>query len=80
MLSLAGAEKQEFETDLCSNLVVWPSITVLELYIRLLMHTIQVFMKPIQQEGQKLLGVLLLEAIKSRCVLCYRPLQKGFTK
>lgn len=44
------------------------------------MHTIQVFVKPIQEEGQKLLGVLLLEAIESWSILCYRPLQKKFKK
>lgn len=28
--------------------------------IRLLLHTVQIFVEPIQQEGQQLLGVLLL--------------------
>lgn len=30
--------------------------------IRLLLHTVQIFMEPIQQEGQQLLRVLLLVA------------------
>lgn len=34
--------------------------------IRLLLHTVQVFMEPIQQEGQQLLRVLLLVARELR--------------
>lgn len=34
--------------------------------IRLLLHTVQIFMEPIQQEGQQLLGVLLLVARELR--------------
>ena len=32
-------------------------------------------METIKQEGQQLLGVLLLEAVEPRRVLCYRPLR-----
>lgn len=34
--------------------------------IRLLLHAVQIFMEPIQQEGQQLLGVLLLVARELR--------------
>lgn len=34
--------------------------------IRLLLHTVQIFMEPIQQKGQQLLGVLLLVARELR--------------
>lgn len=40
------------------------------------MDPVQVFVEPIQQERQQLLGVLLLEAIKPRRVLRYRPLER----
>lgn len=38
------------------------------------MDPVQVFMEAIQEERQQLLGVLLLEAVEARGILCYRPL------
>lgn len=61
-------------SDLRSNFPVWSSVTVLQLHVGLLVNTVQVLVKAIQQEGQQLLGVLLLEAIEARGVLRYRPL------
>lgn len=54
--------------------MVGSSITVFQFHIRLLVHTVQVFVKPVQQEGEELLGILLLKAVESWSVLCYRPL------
>lgn len=71
-----GLKNRSFDTNLCGYFMIWPSITILELHVWFLVHAIQVFMKPIQEKCQELLGVLLLEAIESRCILCYCPLQK----
>lgn len=63
-------------SDLRSNFPVWSSVTVLQLHVGLLVNTVQVLVKAIQQEGQQLLGVLLLEAIEPGSVLRYRPLRE----
>lgn len=50
--------------------------------IRLLLHTVQIFMEPIQQEGQQLLGVLLLVARELRSEtpnLCLNTNTKTFS-
>ena len=64
-------------SDLRGHLPVRPQVTVLQLHVGLLVDTVQVFMKAIQQEGQQLLGVLLLEAVEPGGVLRYRPLIGG---
>lgn len=42
--------------------LVWTALSVPQGQVGLLLDAVQVFMKPIQQEGQQLLGVLLLVA------------------
>ena len=41
------------------------------------MDAVQVLVEAVQQEGQQLLGVLLLEAVEPGGVLRYRPLMGG---
>ena len=62
-------------SDLRRHLPVGSPIAVLQLYVGLLVDAVQVLMETIKQEGQQLLGVLLLEAVEPRRVLCYRPLR-----
>lgn len=40
------------------------------------MDPVQVFVETVQQKSEQLLGVLLLEAVKPRGVLRYRPLER----
>lgn len=47
---------------MCKLYLVWTALGVPQGQIRLLLHPVQVFMKAVQQEGQQLLGVLLLVA------------------
>lgn len=63
-------------SDLRGHLPVWPTIAVLQLHIGLLVDSVQVFVEAVQEEGQQLLRVLLLEAIETGGVLCYRPLER----
>lgn len=63
-------------SDLRGHLPVGPPVAVLQLHVGLLMHSVEVFMETIQQEGQQLLGVLLLEPIKAWGILCYCPLER----
>lgn len=42
--------------------LIGTSLRVSQGKIRLLFHAVQIFVEPIQQEGQQLLGVLLLVA------------------
>lgn len=51
---------------MCEQYLVWTALRVPQGQIRLLLDTVQVFVKPIQQESQQLLGVLLLVAGKLR--------------
>lgn len=47
---------------MCEQYLVWTALGVPQGQIRLLLDTVQVFMEPVQQKGQQLLGVLLLVA------------------
>lgn len=47
---------------MCEQYLVWTALGVPQGKIRFLLDTVQVFMKPVQQKGQQLLGVLLLVA------------------
>lgn len=42
--------------------LVWTALGVPQGEVRLLLDAVQVFVKPVQQKGQQLLGVLLLVA------------------
>lgn len=42
--------------------LVWTALGVPQGKVRLLLDAVQVFVKPVQQKGQQLLGVLLLVA------------------
>ena len=57
--------------------LVGPALCVSQGKVRLLLDTVQVLVEPVQQEGQQLLGVLLLEAVEPGGVLRYRPLIGG---
>lgn len=63
-------------SDLRSHLPVRPPIAVLQLHVGLLVDPVQIFMQAVEQEGEQLLGVLLLEAVETRSVLCYSPLDR----
>lgn len=56
---------------------VGPPIGVLQLQVGLLLHAIQVFVQPVQQEGEQLLGVLLLVARKLRGEAAHLGLQQS---
>lgn len=45
---------------MCVLYLIWTALCIPQGQIRLLFDTIQIFMEPVQQEGQQLLGVLLL--------------------
>lgn len=64
------------KSDLRGHLPVGPTVAVLQLHIGLLVNPVQIFMEAVQQEGQQLLGVLLLEAVEARGILRYRPLER----
>lgn len=42
--------------------LIWTALCIPQGKIRLLLDTVQIFMEPVQQKGQQLLGVLLLVA------------------
>lgn len=46
----------------CRSYLIRTALRVSQGKIRLLFHAVQIFMKSIQQEGQQLLGILLLVA------------------
>lgn len=47
---------------ICEKYLIWTAFSIPQGQIRLLFDTVKVFMKPVQQKGQQLLGVLLLVA------------------
>lgn len=55
-----------FVSFIHSSYLIRTALGVSQGKIRLLLHTVQIFMEPIQQEGQQLLGVLLLVARELR--------------
>ena len=63
--------------DLRGNLPVRSAIAVLQFYVWFVMDAVQVLVQTIQEEGQQLLGVLLLEAVEPWCILGYRPLESN---
>lgn len=66
-------------SDLRGHLAVRPAIAVLQLHVGFFVDSVQVFMETIQQEGQQLLGVLLLETVEAWGVLRYCPLARTTT-
>ena len=61
-------------THLLSDDDIWPSLAVSQLDVRLVVHPVQVLMKTVQQEGQQLLRVVLLDAAEPGRVLADREL------
>lgn len=55
-----------FESLVCRSYLIRTALRISQGKIRLLFHAVQIFMKSIQQEGQKLLGILLLVAWELR--------------
>jgi hypothetical protein len=54
---------------LLSHLDVWPASTVLQLRVNFVVHSVQILMQTIQQKSKKLLRIVLLKSIESRCIL-----------
>lgn len=80
LIYIKKKKTKRIETDLSGHFCVRPSITVLQLYVGLLMDAVQVLVESVQKKCQQLLRVLLLEAVKSRCVFCYCPLDRKIQK
>ena len=54
---------------LLSHLDVWPASTVLQLRVNFVMHPVQILVQSVQQKSEKLLRIVLLKSIESRCIL-----------
>ena len=66
-------------TNLLRDDLVWSPVAVGQLHVRLHLHAVQVFVQAVEQEGQQLLTVVLLESVEARRVLADRPLQADET-
>jgi hypothetical protein len=55
---------------------IGPIVTVLQLDIGLLRHSIQVLVETVEEKGQEFLGIILLKSTESWCVLSNCPLSK----
>lgn len=62
-------------TYLRGHFPVWPSVTVFQFYIGLIVNSVQILVETIQEKSQELLRVLLLEAVEPGGVFSDRPLQ-----
>ena len=59
--------------------MVGATVAVLQLDVRLVVHAVEVLVEAVEQEGEQLLAVVLLEAVEARRVLADRPLQADET-
>lgn len=64
-----------FKKRHCWSHFIRPSVSVLQLDIGLLSDAVQIFMKPVQEKGQQLMGVLLLVARELGCKAAYLGLE-----